>query len=263
MNIRVAIADDEPLARERLVRLVNKEPSLQLVAVCEHGQQALSTINEQKPDLVFLDIQMPGLSGFDVITNINTEPKPWIIFVTAYDRYAIQAFEFHALDYLLKPFKDSRFEEAVMRALKQISLEQHSSHQKHLANLIDDKSAFKTNKLHDVFIEVKVQGRTKHINSQDILWIGSDGNYVTLYTTSGEYLYRSTISSLEYDLAEAGFFRIHRSILFNINALENVLYLHANNQYKLILHDRTELISARSYKERMAQFLDNHPQFSR
>lgn len=262
-KITALVADDEPLARERLVRLLKPFANIDLKAVCENGEQALKSINELQPQLVFLDIQMPGLSGFDVLTHITCETKPWIIFVTAYDDYAIQAFEFHALDYLLKPFKDSRFEEAVTRATEQINLQQQGRFQQSLNDMIESQKDAKNVEQFDlVFIEVKVQGREKKVPSAIILWIESEGNYVTLHTTDGDYLYRSTISALEYDLCDAGFHRIHRSILFNVSALAQVRYLHSNNQYKFVLKNGEELISARSYKDRVIQFLDSHPQFA-
>ncbi|MCJ8272883.1 MAG: LytTR family DNA-binding domain-containing protein, partial [Psychrosphaera sp.] len=186
------------------------------------------------------------------------------IFVTAYDQYAIQAFEFHALDYLLKPYKDSRFHEALKRAISQIKLQQMSDFQTGIGNLKNAQSNVTlVDDIESINIEVAVQGRKKDVSSKDILWIESDGNYVTFYMKDREYLYRATISSLEYDLQECGFFRIHRSILVNWRFLERVVYMHANNQYKLVLKDGRELLSARSYKDRVIRFLDEHPGFSK
>jgi two-component system LytT family response regulator len=267
MTIKVLVVDDEPLARARACRLLQKKDNIELIGECVNGEDALEQINRLAPDLVFLDIQMPGLTGFDVITHITIEPAPFIIFVTAYDQYAIQAFEFHALDYLLKPYKDSRFDEALERAIAQIKLHQVDDFQQRLGSLKaqqdeQPQAKTKTPTLPSVDIEVSVQGRKKFINSNDIISIESDGNYVTFNVSDRQYLYRATIGSLEYDLAECGFFRIHRSILVNQAHLKRVVYLHSNNQYKLVLDNDAELVSARSYKDRVVRFLDQHPDFS-
>ena len=253
MKISCIVVDDEPLARQRLEFLLGNIDLTTVVASCVNGKEALIAIEKHQPDLVFLDIQMPGLNGFDVLDRLSSLPV--IIFVTAYDRYAIKAFEYHAIDYLLKPYKDARFSEALQNAVKQIQLHNLDSLQNKLIQLRDTpKESVEEGK--SKYFDIKEQGRNITLSSSNIFYLSAAGNYVELHMQDKVYLYRSSISALEYELQAFGFIRIHRSVLVNKRPIERVNYLHSNNQYTFLLNNGESILSARSYKERIIQFMD-------
>jgi len=257
MKITTIIVDDEPLARQRISGLLSEIVEIEIIEQCRNGKEAIAAIHSQQPDLVFLDIQMPGIDGFGVLDQL--EKLPVVIFVTAYDQYAMQAFDYHAIDYLLKPYKDGRFYEALGCAIKQIQLQNLSGIHQKLESLRIAKRV-ESVQFQGLNFEIKHQGITNIISSNEIDWINADGNYVELHCKNIMHLYRSTISTLEFDLQKNGFIRIHRSTLINNSAIKRVRYLNSNNQYKFILHDGEELLSARSYKERVVEFLENNSQ---
>ncbi|SFC57766.1 LytR/AlgR family response regulator transcription factor [Pseudoalteromonas denitrificans] len=257
MKITTVIVDDEPLARQRICGLLNEITEIEIVEQCRNGKEAIEVIHSLKPDLVFLDIQMPGIDGFGVLDQL--EKLPVVIFVTAYDQYAMQAFDYHAIDYLLKPYKDARFYEALSYAIKQIQLQNLSGIHQKLESLRsvkrDEPIVFQ-----GLNFEIKHQGITSIISSNQIDWINAGGNYVELHCKNKMHLYRSTISTLEFDLQKNGFIRIHRSILIRKSAIKRVSYLNSNNQYRFTLQDGEKLLSARSYKERVVEFLELNSQ---
>ncbi len=257
MKITTIIVDDEPLARQRITSLLNEIVEIEIVEQCRNGKEAIAAIHSLQPDLVFLDIQMPGIDGFGVLDQL--EKLPVVIFVTAYDQYAIQAFDYHAIDYLLKPYKDGRFYEALGCAIKQIQLQNLSGIHQKLESLRTAKKE-EAVAFQGVDFEIKYQGTIRRISSNQINWINADGNYVELHCKDKTHLYRSTISTLEFDLQQNGFIRIHRSILIKKSAIKRVRYLNNNNQYKFVLLGGEELLSARSYKERVVEFLELNSQ---
>ncbi len=253
MRVSCIVVDDEPLARQRIERLLGHIELTTVLASCANGKEALAAIDKYQPDLVFLDIQMPGLNGFDVLDRLTSLPA--IIFVTAFDQYAIKAFEYHAIDYLLKPYKDERFLEALSNAVRQIQLHNLDSLQNKLIQLRDTPKEAVEEGLPQYF-EIKEQGRNITLSSNNIYWMSAAGNYVEFHMQDKVYLYRSSISALEYELQAFGFLRIHRSILVNKRYIDKVNYLHSNNQYTFLLKNEETLLSARSYKERIIQFMD-------
>jgi len=255
MKISTIIVDDEPLARRRIASLLAEVNEIEILAQCKNGKEAIQLINTHQPELVFLDIQMPEIDGFGVLDQI--ERLPVVIFVTAFDQYAMQAFDYHAIDYLLKPYKDGRFYEALGHAIKQIQLQNLSGIHQKLESL---RGAKRTNAIgcRGIDFEIKNKGITSKINSNDIDWINAGGNYVELHCKDKMYLYRSSISTLEFDLQENGFIRIHRSLLIRKSSIQKVNYLNTNNQYKFRLVNGNELLSARSYKERIVEFLEQN-----
>lgn len=257
MKISTIIVDDEPLARRRIIGLLAEINEIEILDQCRNGKEAILSINTHQPELVFLDIQMPEIDGFGVLDQI--EKLPVVIFVTAFDQYAMQAFDYHAIDYLLKPYKDGRFYESLGYAIKQIQLQNLSGIHQKLESLRgakrDNAITFK-----GIVFEIKNQGITSKISSNDVDWINAGGNYVELHCKDKMHLYRSTISTLEFDLQENGFIRIHRSLLIKKSAIQKVHYLNTNNQYKFRLTSGAELLSARSYKDRIVEFLEKHPQ---
>jgi two-component system, LytTR family, response regulator len=211
MTLRVLIVDDEPVARHRLHRLLQAVGDVELVAECEDGPKAVAAIQAQRPDLVFLDVQMPEMSGFDVLTSVGPREMPAVIFVTAYDRFALQAFEAQALDYLLKPFGEERVRQALERARRFLAGGAQKTLQEQLAALLRATSESRGSPS----VLVKKGDRVVVLRPSEIDWIESYGDYVRLHAGQESHLLRGTLSELEQRLAPQGFVRIHRSRLVN------------------------------------------------
>ncbi len=249
-KIRTLIVDDEPLAREGIRMLLSEDPQITIAGECSDGSDAVEKIVEQLPDLVFLDIQMPEISGFDVLEQIGSDAAPPIIFVTAFDKYALQAFDVHAIDYLLKPFTRERFFKALEKAKVQIATgEAH----KNLQALIEGLE------LRGKYMErvvVKTSGRIFFLDVGEIEWIEAADTYVRLHVGRESHLVRGTMNRLETKLDPNKFLRIHRSIIVN---LERIKELHPlfHGEYAITLHDGTRLTSGRSYRNRLQPLLEN------
>jgi two-component system LytT family response regulator len=244
---RVLIADDEPLARERLRTLLHAEDSIDVVAECADGLSAVAAIQKSRPDLVFLDVEMPGASGFEVIEAIGVDRMPSVIFVTAYDRYALRAFEVHALDYLLKPFDRDRFHEALTRARQQIDRQSHGELERRLLELVQDLKP--APQPLERFV-VKSAGRVFFVRTADIEWIEAAGNYVKLHVGSEVHLFRETMNAVEGKLDPESFFRIHRSHIVNIEQIRE-LQPWFNGEYVVFLKSGTRLTLSRGYREKL------------
>ena len=251
MKIRTVLVDDEPLARMRLRNLLAQDLEIEVVGEANSGSEANQLISQKSPDLLFLDIQMPDYDGFTVLSKLKGQ-LPVVIFVTAYDEYAIQAFEQNATDYLLKPFDDHRFYKSLKHAKQQIKLKQVArlSHDlKHLIAAYDWEQQAKP-----ISIPVKQNGVMVDVPVTNILWIESQGNYVKLHLERKWYLYRSTISHLQEKLEAWSFLRIHRGILINTQYLAKVSY-QQNNEYRFIFTNGSVQYSSRSYKKSIGTFL--------
>lgn len=252
--IRTLIVDDEPLARARLLNLLKKVDYVTVVGECKNGREALQQIENYQPDLVFLDIQMPDLNGFEVLSK-SIQPLPFIIFVTAYDQYALKAFDMHAVDYLLKPYDDERFTHALEYARKQINLKEKAFLHQKMMQLLDTYQA----KQEDgplQSIEVKDKGRSIFININDVFFIEAEGNYLQLHLRDRQYLIRQTMQGIEEILPADVFLRIHRSILVNVNYVDRLRY-DGNNQYVFTLKNGKRLSTGRSYRETIEQYLND------
>lgn len=249
---KILIVDDEPLARYRIAELLKKDPEVFIVGECKNGAEAVRAIKQKQPDLVFLDIQMPDLTGFDVVSHINTAPL--IIFVTAFDRYALKAFDIHAIDYLLKPFTDQRFSEALDRAKSQLTLKQTSQFSNKLLNLMEEFYPNQNPYLNT--LTIKERGRDHQINLDDVLWIEADGNYLALNLPNNRLLHRSTMNAFETELNPNKFLRIHRSYIINTHAIQDTHYL-TNNEYEFTLTNGQKLISGRHFKDNIQSFLES------
>jgi two-component system LytT family response regulator len=251
--IRTLVVDDEPLARTRLVKLLSGESDIMVLDECRNGSEALEKIRKYQPDLIFLDIQMPDLDGFHVLEKGKLKHKPFIIFVTAYDHYALKAFDVKATDYLLKPYDDERFYKALDYARSQIITKDQKELHSRLVNLIED---FNQKKNPDilVYLDVKERGTDRRIRIEDILWINAYGNYVELHLSDQRHLLRVTLQQLEEKLNPYQFIRIHRSIVVNKNYVTKVKYL-SNNQYQFTMRTGMKLKSSRSYKKAIGEFL--------
>lgn len=252
MQIKVLIVDDEPHARGYLKELLAQEDEVLLLGEAKNGQEAIQTIEQLKPDLVFLDVQMPGINGFGVLEQLSNAPI--IIFTTAFDQFAIQAFEASALDYLLKPFSEERFFEALERAKKQLELTHQSSFNHQMMQLVQNYQQVQSKYL--TTLEVKEKLRSKHIPVADIYWLEANDVYVNIHGKSNKYLYRASLNSLETNLHPELFLRIHRAYIIQVNYITNTQYLN-NNKYEFTLANGQKLTSSRSYKEKIVDFLDN------
>lgn len=252
-KIRTLVVDDEPLARARILKLLEQFDFINLIGECKNGREALHQIKTYKPDLVFLDIQMPDLNGFDVLEKEELKPLPFIIFVTAFDQYAIKAFDVHAVDYLLKPYDDERFIVALNHAKEQILLKDASVLHKKMLHILDTYENQNSDEL--TAIEIKERGRTKLIKVQDIYWIEAEGNYLKIHLETGKYLLRQTLQTIENQLDKSLFLRIHRSLIVNSLYIESVKYK-GNNQYAFNLKNGEKIISSRSYKEEVLRYIE-------
>ncbi|PYS47531.1 MAG: DNA-binding response regulator [Acidobacteria bacterium] len=252
-KIRTVIVDDEPIARRGIRAQLKEEADIEIVAECGNGRDAIKVIEEQKPDLVFLDIQMPELDGFSVIEAINAERLPAVIFVTAYDKYALRAFEVHALDYLLKPFDNERFTKALERARKQIERRSLSDLNRRLQSLIDD---LKSNRKYAERLVIKSAGRIFFLNVEEIDWIEAADNYVRLHAGRDSHLLRETMSSLEGRLDPTQFLRIHRSIIINTRRIKELHPLF-HGEYEIVLSNGKRLTSGRNYRNRLQELFGN------
>lgn len=244
-GIRVLIADDEPLARERLRTLLAAEDWLELVAECPDGRQAIEDIARLKPDLAFLDVQMPGATGFDVIAGVGAARMPLVVFVTAYDRYALRAFDVHALDYLLKPFDRERFHQTLARARQQLERRSSGDFERRLLALVEDLKP-PASRL-ERFV-VKAGGRVFFVRAEEIDWIEAAGNYVRLHIGGDAHLFRETMSALESQLDPDLFFRIHRSHIVNIERVKE-LQPWFNGEYVVLLRSGARLTLSRGYRD--------------
>src|ERR1700730_5660657 len=219
MSIRTMIVDDEPLACERIRMLLDGEPELEIVSECRNGNDALRAIEKLNPALVFLDVQMPELTGFEVLDRLDPARMPVIIFVTAYDQYALKAFEVCALDYLLKPFDRERFERALVRARAELDRRKSGQVNEQVLKLL---SELQQGKKHLEKLIIRQGGRVLFLRTDEIDWIEAAGNYVRLHAGKEEYLYRETMQKLEAQLNPDRFARIHRSTIVNIERIKEM-----------------------------------------
>ena len=257
-KIRVLIADDELLAREGLRADLLSDPDVEIVAECADGREAAASILEHSPDLVFLDVQMPVADGFGVVEAVGAERMPVVVFVTAYDEYALRAFEAHALDYLLKPVSAERLHSALGRAKEQISLKSDADFGRRLADLVEELKAGRAHADRPApyaeRVAVKTGGRIILLDAGEIDWIESQDNYVRLHRGREAHLLRETLSSLESRLDPSRFLRIRRSALVNVGRVRELRPLF-NGEYGLVLGDGTELRSSRRYRKNLDPLL--------
>jgi two-component system, LytTR family, response regulator len=253
-KIKTLIIDDEPLARRNLRLLLEKDPQIEILEECRNGREAVKAINALSPDLIFLDIQMPEMDGFDVLARVGPERIQAIIFVTAFDQYALKAFDVHALDYLLKPFDDERFANALERAKSQIEAREIDRLSKRLLALLEERdserkvSRRETNYLTRVMI--KVSGRVTLLKVDEIDFIEADGNYAKLHVGRKAHLLREKMHDLEGRLDPAKFVRIHRSVIVNLDRIKE-MHPHFNGDYIVVLEDGRKLRLSRTRRENL------------
>lgn len=254
-RIRTLIVDDEQIARSRIRKLVDKDPDIDLIGECGNGSEAVTIIKEKKPDLVFLDIQMPDLDGFGVIDKLDPNKAPFIIFATAYHEYALKAFDVHAIDYLLKPFDDDRFMESLKKAKDQLNMQSTSQLTAKLMKAVQDIQHEHASYARHVVI--RHRGREFEIDLDDVLYAEAEGNYVNFELKDRHYLYRITMNALASDLDPIKFLRIHRSFIVNRDKISSVKY-NGNNEFRFTMSNGKEIVSGRSYKESIGSFLEEH-----
>jgi two-component system LytT family response regulator len=252
--IRVLIVDDEGPARARVRQMLKDEPDFAIVGECTNGRQAIDTIQKEQPDLVFLDVQMPHLSGLDVCLALAEEGRriPLVIFVTAFDEYALKAFEVHAIDYLLKPFDRQRFRQALGHAREQVKRVRPAAAEARLSALLADFRP--RNKKTDRLV-FKQNGRVVFVRTDTIDWIEADGNYVRMRAGSESHHFRETLAMLEEKLPSDKFLRISRSTIVNLDRVKELQPLFYGD-YAVILQDATRLNMSRNYRDRLEAILE-------
>ena len=246
-KIRTLIVDDEPLARERLVSLLATEADIEIVGTCRDGEEAVTSIVDLTPDLVYLDVQMPQMDGFEVIEAVGFERMPLVIFVTAYDQHALRAFQVRALDYLLKPFDRERFTDALQRARKQIERNETGDIGRRLLALVKD---LRRDQPRAERLVVKSGGRLFFLRADEIDWVEAAGNYVRLHVGTTAHLLRETMNAIEGRLDPEKFFRIHRSRIVNMERIQE-LQPWLNGEYSVLLRTGTRLTLSRGYREKL------------
>lgn len=251
MKARVLIVDDEPLARERLRTLLRKEPDFEVCGECGDGGKAVAAIEKLKPDLVFLDVQMPEADGFDVVEAVGPRAMPAVIFVTAYDKYALRAFDVHALDYLLKPFDRERFQTALERARRHLQRNHQGAASERLVALLE---SMQNARRHAERLVIRASGRVSFLRAEEVDWIGAAGNYLEIHAGKETHLLRETMNNIEARLDPEKFLRIHRSTIVNVQRIKQ-LQSSFHGDYEVLLRDGTRLTLTRNYKQKLEGLL--------
>jgi two-component system, LytTR family, response regulator len=244
MTLRALVVDDEAPARRRIRRLLAAEPGVSVVGECGDGASAVRAIAALRPDLVFLDVQMPELDGFAVVRALPAGPLPAILFVTAYDHYALRAFDVHAVDYLLKPFTAERFRTAVARARERIARHSADHGLASLAETLRSRPAYASR------LPVRTGGRTVFVDLGAVDWLEAADNYVRLHVRQREYLVRETLAALEAQLDPERFVRIHRSAIVQADRVAEIRPT-SHGDAELALRDGTRLSVSRTFRERL------------
>lgn len=244
-KLRALVVDDEPLARQAVLSSISQLNTIEVLAQCGNGAEAIQAIESLSPDVVFLDIQMPEISGFDVLEAIDNENLPYIIFVTAYDEYAIQAFEKRAVDYLLKPFTHERFCEAAERVAEKLRDESHPEWQEQINAVLGD---YQSQQDYIQRVIIRSHAKIYFVEVNDIQRVQSAGNYVEILTESGSHLLRETMTKLEQRLDPTHFMRIHRTAIVNIKYIQEIQP--DGEDYLVVMKDGKILSMSKTYKSK-------------
>ena len=250
MKLRALIVDDEPLAREWVRSAVADDHELEVIGECGNGFEAAESIRRLKPDLVFLDVQMPGLDGFGVLEALSPEEIPAIVFVTAFDQYAVRAFEAQAVDYLMKPFSRERLEEAVRRVRSLMNGRSLEEFRESIGKIVEK---IRRDRSYPDWVLLKADGKNVFVKVKDIDWIESSRNNVRIHVGPAVYLLHETTSAIAQRLDPKKFLRIHRSSIVNIERIKE-LHPWFNGDYAVILRDGTRLTLSASYRDRLREF---------
>jgi two-component system LytT family response regulator len=253
--IRVIVVEDEPVARRSIQRMLEPDKSLQVIAACSNGEEAVEAIRTHRPDLLFLDVQMPGMDGFSVLKEIHEKELPLVIFTTAYEQYAVQAFEIHAVDYLLKPFGADRLRKAVEHARELLRSEDRSEASQQILSLLQHIS--ESSKYRDR-VAVKENSRIFFLDLKDIEWIKASGNYLELHGSKGEgsHLIRQSLAEMEMSLNPRDFVRINRSLIVNIHCIRELQpWFHGD--CRVLLTSGKVLTLSRRYRDRLQRIMEH------
>ena len=266
-KIRTIIVDDESLARRGLKIRLKAFNDIEIITECANGREALAAIEEHSPDLVFLDIQMPGIDGFEVVQKIQADSMPLIVFATAFDQYAIEAFEIHAVDYVLKPIEDERLSVAIERVRQHLKQNENENHKQRLMDLITNITGQTPSEINELLINgglrekgypekiaIKDRGETTLVPSKEISWIEAAGDYMCIHANDQVHVLRSTMKNLESLLNPQNFQRVHRSTIVNLEKIEKVCS-HINGEYYLILDSGSRLKMSRSYRDKIKHII--------
>ena len=250
-RIRALVVDDEPVARDRLVRLLEQQGDIDLVGQCSNGLETVTAIEQLAPDLVFLDVQMPEMDGFEVVRALQAGRVPAVVFVTAYDEYAVRAFEVHALDYLLKPFSSDRFRAALGHAREHLAKRRANADAPPISGEPprDAQAGGRRNRL-----MVKSAGRIHFVRTGDIDWCEAAGNYVRMHVGHQEHLVRDTMGHLESQLDAQQFMRIHRSTIVNVDRIQELQPMF-HGEYIVVLKNGAKLTLSRGYRDKLDQLM--------
>jgi two-component system LytT family response regulator len=255
-RIRTLLIDDEPAARDALHALLARDADVVVIGECADGSSALEMIRTESPDLIFLDVQMPEMDGFGVLQALEPSQFPVVVFVTAYDQHALHAFEVHAVDYLLKPFTDERFWEAVSRAKQQVRHGKLDAVGRQLAALLSGVGAQAAAR-HGPYLKrfvVKDDGRVTIVSVADVEWIEAEGDYAQIHAGRATHRLRETMKNLEDQLDPSRFVRIHRSTIVNVDRIKE-LQPFFRGEYVVILSNGTSLKLSRGYKQHLERVL--------
>ncbi len=251
-HIRTIIVDDEPAARARIARLLAQDAEVELVTECRNGLEAVEAVNKHRPDLLFLDVQMPHMNGLEAVDRMAGERMPFVVFVTAHDQYALKAFDVNAVDYLLKPYDDDRFFASLKKAKDHIDMRTNNKLTGKLLDLVREHMHAKSEYTEQ--FTIKEKGREYKVKVDDILFLRAEGNYLCLQLKDRHFLYRMTMNAVETELDPARFLRIHRSYLVNTAHMRNTRYS-GNNEFIFTMANNERIVSGRSYKEQIAKAL--------
>jgi two-component system LytT family response regulator len=270
-RITIIIVDDEPLARKGLKYRLEDHKDIDIIGECSTGLEAVESITRLRPDVVFLDIQMPELTGFEVVAKLKRvmTTLPIILFVTAYDEYALKAFDVHALDYLLKPADDQRIATALERVRTALNKNLQAEHASKLVKAVADLTGQKSsdvkqrlennesvlNKDYPDVIAIKDGSEVTRVLVADILWVDAAGDYMCVHAKGGMHIMRKTMKELEHELNPRFFIRVHRSAIVNIQFVKKMVS-HVSGEYHLILHNDTELKVSRSHRDKVKQAMN-------
>lgn len=275
-SIKAIIVDDEPLALNLLRTYLNKYDNVEVVAECQNGRQAIAKTNELQPDLMFLDIQMPGLTGFDVIKNLQADTMPLVVFITAYDQYALEAFDFYAVDYLLKPLDEAHLSRAIIRSRDRLAAQESSSNKSDIIKALrkvgsenvassfdasrnsdDDKQDDLEDHKQFPKIVVKDRDAINLIDQQDIDWVDAAGDYMCIHVAGETHIMRSTLKALLGQLNSSLFQRVHRSTIVNLSRIEKIIPC-TKGEYFLELGNDQRIKVSRNFKEVIKELITKH-----
>jgi two-component system, LytTR family, response regulator len=265
-RLKTLIIDDEPLARKGLEIRLRQYPEIEIIAQCSSGREAVAAVKQYQPDLMFLDIQMPGLNGFQVIQTLQQQqiPLPMTVFVTAFDQYAVKAFEVHALDYVLKPVDENRLRRAVEKILDSVGSQRDSQDKQRLVRLVSDVTGTDCEKIleqlamgepvsvsnYPEVLVIKDGAEVSRVPVSAIVWIDAAGDYMCVHTSSSTHILRKTMKELENELDPKQFIRSHRSVIVNKSYVEK-LCCQVNGEYHLVLSNGEQLKVSRSYRNKV------------